>query len=286
MLAQLLVGCGWDLIDYCQCMIEYIMDPGGPSIVVRRPDSMTTLAPGRSTSTLVLGEGHGAEEEDVGWSCRRLIYEHYYGMAAPCPVDDKQQWPPLAEVVASHGSMATWLRDALPRAEESGVVRFEDCRTDLHLDMQGLPYKLRLVNAAWVSVGQFQQMKGKTETMIASVQNQVEQTIHKLKREFENGNLTDDLLHKRVKATEQWRGKKIADIQAHLDKCELAALVAIDKAAEGISHMWALFRDLGEKSAEMFEDDMAEHLFINELEDAMGNFSLDEAGIPLALATS
>ncbi|CAE7839154.1 unnamed protein product, partial [Symbiodinium necroappetens] len=213
---------------------EEVQPGSGPGPSIRRPDSLTTVA--RSTSTLVLGDFPEAEEEP-STSRRRLIFEGYYGM----PCTDKQ-WPPLQEVQDA-SSMMPWMQDALPRHPERGVVSLDQCRSDLLVDMQGLPYRLQFINAAWVQVGSFQALKTKTATMLAAVHNQSEQMIHKLRQQLDNGELDEGLLHRRASATEQWRSKKTKEIEAHLDKAEM---------------------------------DVEEQLFMSELEEAMGKVTLDE----------
>ncbi|CAE7303601.1 Kcnh2 [Symbiodinium sp. CCMP2592] len=234
---------------------------------IRRPDSLTTVA--RSTSTLVLGDFPEAHE-DPSTSVRRLIFEGYYGM----PCQDKQ-WPSLEEVirVKDAAAMMSWMQDALPRHPKQGVVLMDDCRSDLLLDPKGLPWNLQLINAAWNEVGLFELLKDKSKTMTEAVHNQSEHMIHKLRQQLDSGDLTEDQLHRRATATEQWRAKKIAEIQSHLDRKEMAALVAIDKAVVCFEGLWGLFRDFGHLGDIPVEDD--EVLFMNELEESMANFSLE-----------
>ena len=240
---------------------------------IRRPDSLTTVA--RSTSTLVLGD-FPDKQEDPSTSVRRLVFEGYYGM----PCQDKQ-WPALEDVIRAQeaSSMMSWMQDALPRHPKQGVVSMDDCRGDLLLDPQGLPWNLQLINAAWVRVGSFQALKDKSTTMTEAVHNQAEQMIHKLRQQLDNGDLTEDLLHRRATATEQWRSKKTTEIQAHLDRAEMAALVAIDKAVDCFFGLWGLFRDFGHMGQIPVNEHMDEQLFMNELEESMAKFSLDEAWV-------
>ncbi|CAE6922282.1 unnamed protein product, partial [Symbiodinium sp. CCMP2456] len=245
---------------------------GLPRPSMRRPDSCTTVPVGRSSSTLVLGDfGDGADAEEPATSVRRVVFEGYFGMRCQGGKDD--DWPDLHEVPGA-SEMLVWMRQALPRDAAQGIVSFADCPPNLVLDMAGLPHRLGLVNQAWLQVAVYEQQQAKIEALTKAVNAQAEQTVHKMKKQLEDGNLSEDLLHKRATATELWRSKKMEEIQAHLDKSEIAALVAIDKAVGGLLQMWALYRDL---AASTLENDMAEQLFMNELDEAMANFSLEEA---------
>ena len=240
---------------------------------IRRPDSLTTVA--RSTSTLVLGD-FPETEEDPSTSVRRVIFEGYYGM----PCQDKE-WPPLEEAIRFQDAspMMSWLQEALPRHPQHGLVLTDGYRTDLLLDHEALPHQMVLINGAWAQVNLYEALKGKTATMKEAVHNQAEQMIHKLRKQLDDGELGKDLLHKRATATEQWRSKKTNEIQAHLDRAEMAALVAIDKAVGCLLGLWGLFKGSGEMKAAGIAEDLEEQLFMDELEASMAKFSLDEAWV-------
>ncbi|CAE7428757.1 unnamed protein product [Symbiodinium sp. CCMP2592] len=236
---------------------------------IRRPDSLTTVA--RSTSTLVLGD-FPREEEDPSTGVRRLIFEGYYGM----PCQDKQ-WPPLEEAIRFQDAspMMSWIKDALPRHPQNGVVMEDDIRTDLLMDSDGLKYLMLLVNGAWTKVSEYEALKAKTAAVAEAVHNQAENMIQKLRQQLDNGELGEDLLHKRATATEQWRSKKSKEIQDHLERAELAALVAIDKSVDPLLGKWNLFNEFGWMQTTTIEEDIGEQLFMDELEASMANFSLE-----------
>ena len=115
-------------------------------------------------------------EVEPSTSVRRLIFEAYFGMAAP-----DQTWPNLAEAVQAEGAapMVTWMKDALPRDPNLGLVRLEDCKEELHGDRASLPGRLDVINVAWGKAAEFAEMKQKTETMSASVHSQAEAMLLK-----------------------------------------------------------------------------------------------------------
>ncbi|CAE7440488.1 unnamed protein product, partial [Symbiodinium sp. CCMP2592] len=241
---------------------KYSQSQASPAGVqpIRRPDSLTTVA--RSTSTLVLGD-FPREEEDPSTGVRRLIFEGYYGM----PCQDKQ-WPPLEEAIRFQDAspMMSWIKDALPRHPQNGVVMEDDIRTDLLMDSDGLKYLMLLVNGAWTKVSEYEALKAKTAAVAEAVHNQAENMIQKLRQQLDNGELGEDLLHKRATATEQWRSKKSKEIQDHLERAELAALVAIDKSVDPLLGKWNLFNEFGWMQTTTIEEDIGEQLFMDELE--------------------
>ncbi|CAE7344298.1 unnamed protein product, partial [Symbiodinium sp. CCMP2592] len=242
---------------------KYSQSQASPAGVqpIRRPDSLTTVA--RSTSTLVLGD-FPREEEDPSTGVRRLIFEGYYGM----PCQDKQ-WPPLEEAIRFQDAspMMSWIKDALPRHPQNGVVMEDDIRTDLLMDSDGLKYLMLLVNGAWTKVSEYEALKAKTAAVAEAVHNQAENMIQKLRQQLDNGELGEDLLHKRATATEQWRSKKSKEIQDHLERAELAALVAIDKSVDPLLGKWNLFNEFGWMQTTTIEEDIGEQLFMDELEE-------------------
>ena len=220
-------------------------------------------------------------EVEPSTSVRRLIFEAYFGMAAP-----DQTWPNLAEAVQAEGaaSMVTWMKDALPRDPNLGLVRLEDCKEELHGDRASLPGRLDVINVAWGKAAEFAEMKQKTETMSASVHSQAEAMLLKQNYAFKNGEIGEDQVNRRTAATEQWRRNKLDDLQRHLDQKELAACVAISNSVGPILYMWGLFHDkiagnggklTEEQSLMMIEENVDEQLIMRELEDMMGSMDLE-----------
>ena len=175
----------------------------------RHPDTLSTIP-----SSMCMDSA--PEHDDPAFSCLRLLSEGYF-----CMPPDQEDWPSLEQVedLQAVRGFLTWLSSIL--VLEDGFVNVEKVLS-IHskdipaTEVKQLAHSLACVNLAWLQVHQYTELEQRCVQTQQAIMRQAEEMTQKLSGLMQRSMLSEDALHRKMQATENWRTAKLQDVADQL----------------------------------------------------------------------
>ena len=206
-------------------------------------DTMTTLSmgPDESLASEEASNVQGGEDGSDNAGLVEMLAQHYFGLdiETPEPIDSAQE--------AEMASLADWASDVLGggvvdvdravcAARTAGAVLNPAKCAD------ALMPAITAANEAMAKIREFRAEQEKVKHLRQAVSRQAENMTHKLKHSSEQGEITEDDMHRRAKSVIVWQSKKDGELDVKLGNMEPEVCEKTEKAAGLILEAWIKLR--------------------------------------------
>ncbi|OLP95152.1 hypothetical protein AK812_SmicGene22759 [Symbiodinium microadriaticum] len=204
---------------------------------------MTTLSmgPDESLASEEASNVQGGEDGSDNAGLVEMLAQHYFGLdiETPEPIDSAQE--------AEMASLADWASDVLGggvvdvdravcAARTAGAVLNPAKCAD------ALMPAITAANEAMAKIREFRAEQEKVKHLRQAVSRQAENMTHKLKHSSEQGEITEDDMHRRAKSVIVWQSKKDGELDVKLGNMEPEVCEKTEKAAGLILEAWIKLR--------------------------------------------
>lgn len=208
-------------------------------------DTMTTLSmgPDESSASGEATDVQGGLDPGHTTALMETLARHYFGLeldtVEPAAMDATQQ--------AEMASLADWATNVLG----GGVVDLDRAVSAARTAGAALkPGKcadalapaISAANEAMAKIREFQAEQEKVKHLRQAVCRQAESMTHKLKHSFEQGEITEDEMHRRAQAVIVWQSKKDGECDGKLGTMEPDVCEKTETAAGLILDAWIKLR--------------------------------------------